>query len=141
MSVGLLLITHNDIGAALLATVVRMLGACPLAAHALAVTDDADRDALRVVAMELATELDQGDGVLVLTDLYGSSPANIAAALQDRPRVLAVAGVNLPMLVRVLNYPDLPLDALADKALGAGREGVVRCKRPAPAAAVETGPS
>jgi mannose PTS system EIIA component len=139
MSVGLLLITHNDIGAALLATVVRMLGICPLPAHALTVTDDADRDALRVAAIDLAAQLDQGDGVLVLTDLYGSSPANIAAALQDRPRVLAVAGVNLPMLVRVLNYPDLPLDALADKALNAGREGVMRCRRSAAAATVETG--
>ena len=140
MSVGLLLITHNDIGVALLATVVRMLGACPLPAHALTVTDDADRDGLRVAAMDLAAELDQGDGVLVLTDLYGSSPANIAAALQEHPRVLAVAGVNLPMLVRVLNYPDMPLDALADKALSAGREGVMRCKRPPSAVTVETGP-
>jgi len=141
MSVGLLLITHNDIGAALLATVVRMLGACPLPAQALTVTDDADRDGLRVAAMDLAAQLDQGDGVLVLTDLYGSSPANIAAALQDRPRVLAVAGVNLPMLVRVLNYPDLPLDALADKAMSAGREGVMRCKRSATAATGKTGQS
>jgi mannose PTS system EIIA component len=130
MSVALLLITHDDIGAALLATVTRMLGACPLPALVLAVTDEADRDALGSAALDLVAELDQGDGVLVLTDIYGSSPANIASALQDRPKVLAVAGVNLPMLVRVLNYPGLPLAALADKALSGGREGVMACRRP-----------
>ena len=75
--------------------------------------------------------------MLVLTDIYGSSPANIAAALQERPRVLAVAGVNLPMLVRVLNYPVLPLEALAEKALSAGREGVVPCRRPGTAVTAE----
>jgi PTS system mannose-specific IIA component len=130
MSVALLLITHDEIGAALLATVTRMLGACPLPALALAVTDEADRGALGSAALDLVAELDQGDGVLVLTDIYGSSPANIASALQDRPKVLAVAGVNLPMLVRVLNYPGLPLVALADKALSGGREGVMACRRP-----------
>jgi mannose PTS system EIIA component len=137
MSVGLLLITHNEIGAALLATVARMLGSCPLSARALAVTDEADRDGLHAAARELAAELDQGDGVLVLTDIFGSSPANIAAALQERPRVLAVAGVNLPMLVRVLNYPLLPLEALVEKALSAGREGVVPCRRPGSAFTTE----
>jgi PTS system ascorbate-specific IIA component len=130
MSVGLLLITHNEIGAALLTTVTRMLGSCPLRARALAVTDEADRDALSATAEGLVTELDEGDGVLVLTDIFGSSPANIAGSLQVRPQVLALAGVNLPMLVRVFNYPGLPLEALADKALSAGQAGVMTCRRP-----------
>lgn len=126
MSVGLLIITHNDIGACLLATATRMLGQCPLPAKTLAVHEESQRDSLIRQARRMAAELDGGDGVLVLTDLFGSTPANIATALQaDDVRVLT--GVNLPMLVRLLNYAALSLPEIADKALSGGRDGVVLC--------------
>ena len=71
---------------------------------------------------------DRGDGVLVLTDLYGSTPANLAVALGDRhDRIRVLAGANLPMLVRALSYAGLELDQLVDKALTGGRDGVLRC--------------
>jgi len=130
MSVGLLIITHNGIGAALLGAVTRMLGRCPLRAEVLAVQEEGDCDRLRRVAGDLVAALDEGDGVLVLTDLFGSTPANIAASLQARPGVRTLSGINLPMLVRVLNYSDLPLEALAEKAFGGGRDGVMYCRRP-----------
>jgi PTS system mannose-specific IIA component len=129
MTAGLLLVTHKDIGAALLAAATRMLGGCPLPARTLAVVEEGDCDRLRALALAWVAELDQGDGVLVLTDLFGSTPANIAASLQSSARVRALSGVNLPMLVRILNYPDLPLDALAEKAYGGGRDGVMFCRR------------
>lgn len=127
MSVGLLLITHNDIGSALLDTAARMLGGCPVRAEALAVTEGADPDLLLRQARRLGARLDTGDGLLVLTDLFGSTPANIAGALTERTGVRVLAGVNLPMLVRVLNYPDLTLAELAKKALSGGRDGVLLC--------------
>jgi PTS system ascorbate-specific IIA component len=130
MSVGLLLITHGDIGAALLTTARRMFGVCPLAADAMAVRNEADAEQLRNDARRRVEALNCGDGVLVLTDMYGSTPANIAASLQCLPGVRALAGVNLPMLVRVFNYPTLGVDDLMDKALGGGSEGVMRCCRP-----------
>ena len=68
--------------------------------------------------------------MLVLTDMYGSTPSNIAVGLQREGRVDVVAGVNLPMLVRVLNYPFLDLATLAAKALSGGRDGIMPCKRP-----------
>jgi len=112
MSVGLLLITHNDIGTALLHTASRMLGDCPLQTQALAITEDCSPEELRDQAQAMAEELDTGEGVLVLTDLYGSTPSNI---------------VNLSMIVRVLNYPGLSLADLADKALSGGRDGILPC--------------
>ena len=72
-------------------------------------------------------QLDQGDGVLILTDMYGSTPGNIACALGQNNRVAVVAGLNLPMLVRVLNYPQLDLHTLAEKAESGGRIGIVPC--------------
>jgi len=127
MTVGLLIITHNDIGSALLATASRMLGECPLQARALAVTEDSEPDQLRSRAREMAGQIDTGDGVLVLTDMFGSTPSNIANGLQIGSWHRVLAGVNLSMVVRVLNYPELSLTDLAAKALSGGKDGVLIC--------------
>ena len=127
MTVGLLLITHNDIGAALLSTASRMLGGCPLEARALAVREDSEPDELKVRAQEMAEQIDQGEGVLVLTDLFGSTPSNVANALQTGPGRRVLAGVNLSMMVRLLNYPTLSLSDLAAKGLSGGRDGIMLC--------------
>jgi PTS system ascorbate-specific IIA component len=128
MSVGLLLITHNRIGVELLETATRMLGCCPLAALAIAVQEQDDPDQLRQRILDSAEHLDDGGGVLVLTDLYGATPTNITDALRGRSRVRVLCGVNLPMLVRVLNYNQLELAPLAEKALSGGRDGVLGCE-------------
>lgn len=127
MTVGLLLITHNEIGAALLSTASRMLGCCPLEARILAVSEDCEPDALRVRAREIAEQIDAGEGVLVLTDLFGSTASNIANALQAGSGRRVLAGINLSMVVRVLNYPALSLNEMAAKALSGGRDGVLLC--------------
>lgn len=128
MTVGLLLVTHNQIGADLLATATSMLGMCPLATEVLPVSQNSDPRALLAKARQLVQILDQGEGVLVLTDIYGSTPSNIACGLLDGAHpVRAVAGLNLPMLIRVLNYPRLSLSEIADKALSGGKDGVLLC--------------
>ena len=128
MSVGLLLITHSDVGRVLLDATVGMLGAQPLPAALLGVTSDKDPDAMLDRAHQLAREVDSGDGVLVLTDLFGSTPSNVAWALQRNHHAVVVAGINLPMLLRVMNYPKLALAELAEKALSGGHDGVVMCQ-------------
>lgn len=130
MTVGLLIVTHDRIGRQLLDTATRMMGICPLATRTVSVSGDCNPDATLLEARSLIAELEQGDGVLVLTDMYGSTPSNIAARLLDSDDVRVVAGVNLPMLVRVLNYPRLTLDELAAKAISGGRDGVLSCKQP-----------
>jgi PTS system ascorbate-specific IIA component len=127
MSIGLLIITHNAIGQALLQTAHNMLEGTPLPAETLDVFSDSDPDELRARAAEIAKRLDQGDGVLVMTDMYGSTPSNIAYNLLEMGRVHVVAGINLPMLVRVLNYPELDLQSLTQKAMSGGSEGIVCC--------------
>ena len=128
MSVGLLIITHNRVGNELLDTATSMLGICPLGTRVLRVSGNTDPDALVAQAQRLIAELNQGEGVLVLTDVYGSTPSNIANRLRDGGgKVVVVAGVNLPMLIRVLNYPNLSLSDLANKALSGGRDGILLC--------------
>jgi PTS system ascorbate-specific IIA component len=72
--------------------------------------------------------MDQGQGVLVLTDIFGSTPSNIAASLAEDGRIAVVAGLNLPMLVRVLNYPEDPLEGLTEKAIVGGNRGILACE-------------
>ncbi len=126
--IGLLIITHNNIGAELIETATAMLGVCPVMVAVLSVKPDSDPDAVLREAQHSIVGLNRGAGVLVLTDMYGSTPSNIAAHLVNEKQVKVVAGINLPMLVRVLNYPQLDLHQLADKALSGGRDGILLCK-------------
>ncbi len=129
MTVGLMVITHGDIGASLLDTATTMLDVCPLKTEVVCVGNDCDPDSTLGNAKELAKSLNDGDGVLVLTDVYGSTPSNIACQLQTDGHVHIVSGVNLPMLIRILNYPRLSLDELTHKAVTGGKDGVMLCKR------------
>lgn len=124
MSVGLLIITHGDIGRSLLDTAVVVMGRCPLQTETLGIPMASDPDQQLQRARQQLQQIEQGDGVLILTDLYGSTPSNIACKLCN-DQVTVVTGLNLPMLIRVLNYPNLKLQELADKAVGGGREGVI----------------
>lgn len=124
MSVGLLIISHSGIGPALLGTTTHMLGGCPMNAKLLTASRESEPEDLMADAQELLDLLDEGDGVLVLTDLFGSTPSNIANRLGEFHQVRIISGMNLPMLVRVLNYPQLDLDTLAQKAVTGGRDGV-----------------
>lgn len=124
MSVGLLIISHSGIGPALLGTTSHMLNGCPMEARLLTASRESEPEDLMASALELVELLDNGDGVLVLTDLYGSTPSNIAKRLGEHHKVRIISGMNLPMLVRVLNYAPLDLDALAQKAVSGGRDGI-----------------
>lgn len=126
MSVGLLLVAHGDMGAELIRVARSLLGELPLAIEAVSMPNDCDSGAALELARQLVAQLDQGDGVLILTDLYGATPSNICGRLEtlgDHTR--RVSGLNLPMLVRVFNYADQPLAELAQTALSGGRSGIV----------------
>jgi mannose PTS system EIIA component len=125
MSVGVLLLTHEAMGDALVAAAHHVLGKFALPLQVLEVPASADPDlALRDAAVR-ARELDDGAGVLVLSDLYGSTPCNIAQRLAGLGfRTHCVSGLNLPMLLRVLNYPEQDLDQLAQTAASGGRGGI-----------------
>ena len=126
MAVGVLLITHEGIGAALLAATTRLLRQLPLQAEALEVPWDADPDTLLPIASAALRRVDSGAGALVLTDLYGATPSNLAAKLARlRTPVRRESAVNLPMLLRVMNYAELDLDELPAVAAAGARNGVI----------------
>lgn len=126
MAVGILLVTHPGIGTALAAVTGRLLGPLPLVVEVFEVSFDADPDEALPAASAALRRADAGDGVLVLTDVYGATPANLGARLaQLGTPVRRVSALSLPMLLRVLNYPELPLDELPAVAAAGARNGVV----------------
>ena len=125
MSTGLLLITHGSLGQDMLDTVNMIMCQCPLQVKTIGCSQDCDPDRGFEAACDACSALDQGDGILVITDLYGSTPSNIAARLLDRFNARVISGVNVPMLLRLLNYPDANLDTLADIAVEGAHSGVI----------------
>jgi PTS system ascorbate-specific IIA component len=126
MPVGVLLVTHEGNGRALLALAEQLLRRLPLAAEAFEVRFGEDPDAVLPAASAALRRVDGGEGVLVLTDLYGATPANVAARLARLGTpVRRVSGLSLPMLLRVMNYAELALDELPAVAAAGARNGVV----------------
>ncbi|ABM62895.1 PTS sugar transporter subunit IIA [Halorhodospira halophila] len=132
MRVGLLIVAHRHIGSEILATASRTLGICPLQTESLEVLNEDERNELLERAGALITQLDQGAGVLILSDAYGSTPSNVAVAASTHRRCRVVTGLNLPMLLRVFNYPGRSLEELAESAAAGGRAGIIAVGEGAP---------
>ncbi|MBP3983022.1 PTS fructose IIA subunit family protein [Pseudoxanthomonas helianthi] len=126
MACGILLVTHPGVGASILTVAGGLLRTLPLKTEAFEVPFDADLDALLPQASAALRRVDGGDGVLVLTDLYGASPSNLAARLARLGTpVRRVAALSLPMLLRVMNYSEQTLDELPATAAAGARNGAI----------------
>jgi len=128
--IGILIVSHGAFGEALIHSVSHVLGHRPLYLRQLGITVHDEPEAVRPLAVDLIRFLDRGDGVLVLTDTFGATPSNVATGLLRPGRVEGIAGVNLPMLIRALNYREEPLPDVVEKALAGGVEGVIRMPHP-----------
>lgn len=124
MSVAVLLLTHDKIGQAMLDTAGKIIGDMPLSIHRMGVSMNARLEETIETAYQEIDQLDEGDGVLILTDLFGATPSNIARQLQSE-HIAVITGLNLPMLIRVLNYPRLNLAEMVDKAVSGAHDGII----------------
>ncbi|HSA90466.1 MAG TPA: PTS fructose transporter subunit IIA [Burkholderiales bacterium] len=131
--IGVLIVTHGAIGEALLTSATQILGAAPQQVGTLSVWRQDDPDDLVLRARELLEGLDAGDGVLVLTDIFGATPGNVVSRLLQDGRIEGVSGASLPMLLRVLTgrngSRESKLRAAVQRALSGGAEGVVHMNR------------
>jgi PTS system mannose-specific IIA component len=123
--VGILLITHGALGESLLRAAAHTLGRQPERAEHIAVGTVDSPESLLARGREALARVDDGSGVLVLTDMFGATPANVAAKLLQAGRVEGLSGANLPMLVRALAHRDTALTEVLAKARAGGEEGVV----------------
>jgi PTS system ascorbate-specific IIA component len=122
--IGLLIAAHGKLGESLIESAAYVLGKRPERLEAIDLTGYDDTETMLSVARERIAALDAGNGVLVLTDVYGGTPSNTICKLLRPNRVEAVAGANLPMLLKALTYRGEPLNLLADRAADGGQAGV-----------------
>ena len=125
MKVGILLVTHSDIGKQLLLTAISVFGKNPFQVELLSVDNYDQPNDVKELAEKYVKFLDNGAGVLVLTDIIGTTPSNIASSINHK-KIKVVAGLNLSMILNVFNYPEDSLDQLSIKALEGGIQGVSR---------------
>ncbi len=127
--VGILIVSHGTFGEALIRCASHVLGARPERVAEVSVMVNDDPDEVLQKASKLARELDEGDGVLVLADICGGTPCNVATRLLESGRIEGLSGVSLPMLIRALTYRNEPLESVLSKAMSGGLEGVLHLNR------------
>ena len=124
--VGILLVTHNGLGDSFVDCVRHVLGEVPDNLKVLSVLAGDDPQQKMIEGRALIRQLDTGDGVLILADVFGATPSNVGRQLCHAEHVKGVAGVNLPMLLRVVCSPNKNLAELANIAIEGGRECIVQ---------------
>jgi PTS system ascorbate-specific IIA component len=123
--IGVLIVTHGEIGTAMLESSRQILGMELPQVATLSVWRQDDPDDLILRARELIESIDAGDGVLVLTDIFGATPGNVVSRLLEDGHIEGVSGVSLPMLLRVLTSRNGSLPAAVQRAKSGGADGVV----------------
>ncbi len=131
----ILIICHAPLAHALRQCALHVFPDCGAAVGAIDVQPNLSPEetlATARIAMEQLTHSPQVKGVLVLTDIFGATPSNVAQKLVDGVRSRLVTGVNLPMLLRSVSYRQEPLDALVARAVAGGNQGVMQVAITAP---------
>ena len=123
--IGVLVITHEDLGECLIRCACHVTATKPQQLAYLSVFPQDDPDEVVVKAREVVDQLNSGDGVVILCDMLGATPCNVATRLLQSGKVACIAGVNLPMLVRVLTYRNESLPVVVEKGVGGGQCGVI----------------
>ena len=124
--IAILLLTHAPLGSAFIAAATHVFRARPERMEAIDVTADQDTAEVNRLAREAIARLDDGSGVLVITDVMGGTPCNCTLRLGEPGHVEVIAGISLPMLLRALTYRNDTLDVVVEMALAGGQGGAVR---------------
>jgi len=123
--IGILLITHGELGKSLIECATHVLGDKPKFLDSLTIENDCAHDDMYKEISEKINLLDQGKGVLILTDIFGATPCNIITKIIKPGKVNAIAGVNLSMLIRSISYRHESFDTLVAKAIEGAQDGII----------------
>jgi len=123
--ISILLITHGELGKSLIECATHVLGDKPLFLESLSIENDCTHESMFRQISERINLLDQGNGVLILTDIFGATPCNIITKIIKPGKVSAIAGVNLSMLIRTISYRNESFDSLISKAIQGAQDGII----------------
>lgn len=122
--IGILVVTHIDLGREFLRAAEFIVGRIEAAAT-VSIVDTSNSDETRKAIEQKVSEVDTGDGVLILTDMFGGTPSNLSLSFLAKDRVEVLSGVNLPMVIFIhQNRSGMKLAELAEKAQEAGKAGI-----------------
>jgi len=121
--IGILVVAHGGLGESLIECAAYVLGRRPERLLSLDLSNGGDPERLLAEARSQVALLDEGDGVLVLTDIYGATPCNTVCRLVEPGRVEAVAGVSVPMLLKAITYRREALPQLVERVVQGAHEG------------------
>ena len=120
--IGLVLVTHGRLAEEFIAATEHVVGP-QRAMRAISIGPDDDMEQRRRDILAAVEEVDEGQGVILLTDMFGGTPSNLAISIMDRTRVEVIAGVNLPMLIKLASVRETePLAQAVADAQEAGRK-------------------
>ncbi|SFD07332.1 PTS sugar transporter subunit IIA [Tropicimonas isoalkanivorans] len=119
--IGIVIVAHGGLADEYLAAVEHVVGKQD-AMRAIAIAPDHDRLAKQAEILEAADAVDSGDGVVVVTDMFGGSPSNLSLRACDKENRKILYGANLPMLIKLAKSRQMPVDAAVQSALKAGRK-------------------
>mgnify|MGYP003409275518 FL=1 len=124
--VGLLLLTHAPLGSAFIEAASHVFRSKPERLEALDVIADQNVDDVRRLAREAIMRLDDGSGVLIMTDIIGGTPSNCCPQMGEANQVAIIAGISLPMLLRAITDRQDQLDVVVEMALAGGQNGATK---------------
>lgn len=118
--IGLVLVTHGRLAEEFIAALEHVVGPQE-AVTAVCIGPDDDMEQRRDDILKAVKAVDQGDGVVLLTDMFGGTPSNLAISIMDKAKVEVIAGLNLPMLIKLASLRQTePLDKAVEGAREAG---------------------
>lgn len=121
---GIVIVTHGQTGQSLVNDAEFILGQSLGSIHCIEFNQSGNQPTGDDELKQVIAQSDHGEGILVLADLVGASPANLVTGLLKEYRAAMVTGINLAMLIRVWNYRDTPLESLTHKAVQGGIRGI-----------------
>ena len=127
--VGILIVTHNNIGKEMLKTAETIVGKCVPGIRTVGIPGNLLASDLAKYADQIKADidlLDKGQGVLILTDMFGATPSNLAHYFANNHDVKIISGLNLPMLIRIINYDDQPLLEMTNTAISGANNGITK---------------
>ena len=127
--VNILIVTHNKIGEEILKSAETILGKCIPSVKTISIPGVLKPEELGLYADLIRTNIDsleKGEGVLILTDIFGATPSNLVHYFASSHHVKILSGLNLPMLIRILNYAEQPLELLAQTGIVGANKGITK---------------
>lgn len=119
--IGIVIVAHGGLAREYLSAVEHVLGTQD-GMRAVSIAAQEDREGKRLEIAHVADAVDDGDGVIIVTDMFGGSPSNLSLAASGKPRRRIMYGANLPMLIKLVKSRHLSVPEAVENGLKAGRK-------------------